>query len=148
MGDSNYGFMPAVQSDTGADDADKTFTVPTNRLWTIKAIHINFTSTSSTGVAGSTGDRRLEVQLQSSSTGTVNLAQITAGVVQATDLVRNYTFAPGLVRETAFVGTTLMSTLPEITLTARQKIRIFDANAVRSTADDMVVRVLVMEKEV
>ena len=141
-------WLPTLKSDTGPNDSDKNFPVPVGKEWRVRSIHVDFTSTSSTGVAGSTGDRQIEVQFQATSTG-VLVASVRAGVVHATDTVRKYLFAPHVADLTAFRDTdSLSNSIPDLILKPNFKVRVFDNNNIRSTADDLVLRVMVDERDV
>lgn len=146
---------PTHQSDTGANDSDKTFTVTALRQWRVRSISIDFKTLSSTGVAGSTGARQIEVQFLATDTSTGFgrvLARVVAGAVQlggSSGLGRLYLGSPDLEQQTAFVDTNKLTfKIPDIVLGPNQQIRIFDNNAIRSTADDLVVDMVIDERVV
>jgi hypothetical protein len=122
-------------SDITANDSDKIFTVPVNVEWEILWIWVEYSS-SATG-----GNRQLEVQFQND-TGDV-IASWQAGITQPEGLNYNYLFSTGIpdltaVRDMNYLTTPLMG---NSFLSAGQKIRIWDNNAVDPTADDMSIQI-------
>lgn len=132
--------IPSTTQDITADDSDKTFTVPVSEEWTILSIMIEFTSTATAG------NRQMRVRYTDDADA--RLAEINAGAVQAASLSRFYTFAPGVVDQAAFVGTALSTALPQMILSAGQKIRVLDSAAIDAAADDMTVRIQYLKRVV
>jgi hypothetical protein len=131
-----------LQADEALNDSDKSFTVPAGKEWTVLSIWVELASTATAG------NRQVEVQLQDDSADVVG--RLVAGAVQAASLTRNYHFAAGVADMTAFRDTDLISNpLPaRLLLPPGYVVRVFDNNAVDAAADDMVVQMLVGERDV
>jgi len=130
-------YTPSLQSDTSADDSDKTFTVPAATIWQVLSLYVAYTSTADVG------NRQLVVEVQDGSSNVIG--QIRAGVVQAASLTYSYMFAPGLadltsVRDTTFIMTPLPASW---VLPAGYVLRIYDSKAIAAAADDMILRLLI-----
>ena len=142
-------FMPEVYSDTGPNDSDKTLTVPARREWMIQSIRVTFSPTSTGSTGSTTGDRRLQLEVGTSDTGVVFYER--QAIAHRSDVSRRYVFAPN-VEESAmpFGSSTGLRTLriPDLKLKSGYRIRIFDRNTVRSTADDLVVHASVLERHI
>lgn len=126
---------PSVQSDTGANDSDKTLTVPSDTHWHILALHVGYTSD------GTSGNRQLQLQIQNAATTVV--WQQAAGAVQAASNAYNYEFQSGVVRETSVINGELNIPLPNMWLPAAYKLRVYDSAAIAASSDDMLVHLLV-----
>ena len=108
-------------SDVGADDSNKTFTVPDGQEWQILWVYVQYTSTATVG------NRQLTIRALSD--GGTTLMQVKAGAVQAASLTRYYTFAPSLadltsMRDTAYLMTPLM---PSLFLSDGQQLQILES---------------------
>jgi len=127
----------ALTQDEAADDSDKIFTVPASQEWQILWVWAEFASF--TGTAANPA-RQLEIQLQDSA-GDV-IGQFQPGKTQTNGESYNYMFAPGFPDLTSFRDTSyLMTPLPPtIFLSAGQKLRIWDNNAVDAANDDLNVQ--------
>jgi len=125
----------SLVEDTATNDSDKLFTVPENTEWQILWAWVEYTSTATSG------SRQLELQLQDS--GSVVIAQLQTGVEQDINLVYKYLFGIAVPDLTAIRdGGYLTTPLPGGTfLSAGQKIRIWDNNAIDAAADDMIVKI-------
>lgn len=134
------GFRPFVISDATADDSDKTVTpVPagSNEQYEILAIYATLVSTATAG------NRQIEIEVGD---GSVVFASVAAGAVQTATLTRQYSFAPGLANQTAFVGTRLQTAFPSgLVLAAGWTVRVYDSTAVDAAADDLTVRIAVLQ---
>ncbi len=127
-----------LQADEGANDSDKTFTVPAERIWVISSIWVELVSTATAG------NRQMALEIQDASNDVV--AEIRAGAVQAASLTRKYLFSVTAVDLIGFRDTDWLSTpLPYLLLPAGFQVRVFDNNAVDAAADDMVVQMMVTE---
>lgn len=129
-------WTPSLQSDTNANDSDKTFTVPASTQWRIKSIWVDYTSTA---VAG---NRQVTVEIQD---GAANvLARVIAGIVQAASLTRYYLFASHVTELAAFRDTSYLTTImPEWVLPATYVVRVWDNGARDPAADDMILHLLI-----
>jgi len=74
------------------------------------------------------------------------LARMRAGVTQAASLTYTYTFGVGLADQPAVLSLHLTTPLLPLILPAGYKIRVYDSAAIAAAADDMTVRVTVMER--
>ena len=120
-------------SDITNNDSDKMFTVPNGEEWEIMWIWVDYTSTSTSG------SRLVEVQLQTS--GSDIMSQWQTGVTQEPSLTYKYLFGVGSsdlesVRDSIYITTPMMASL---FLSAGQKIRVWDNEAVDASADDMSI---------
>jgi hypothetical protein len=133
---------PSLQSDITENDSDKLFTVPASTEWEILNIWVEFSSTATVG------NRQLEVQLQDSAGDIIGAFQV--GLSQAASLLYYYLIGIGLPDLTALYDTNyLMSPLPAgLFLSAGEKIRIWDNNAIDAAADDMVVKMKIAYRTV
>lgn len=137
-------FAPTIAIDTSSGDSDKTLTVTALREWRVQSLRVSFVTSASTG---STGDRLLELQLHGTDTGNI-VAQFVASAVQPMNVTRQYVFAPGLPNATG-PGGMIFSAIPdELLLGAGFGVRVFDRNAVNSTGDNLVPRLLVAQRVV
>lgn len=138
MPQSALDWIPLKLSDITADDSDKSFTVPANRVWELKWVWVELIS------SGDVGNRQLTLQIQDN-TGDV-IATLKSGAVQAASVTCNYLFAPGVADLTAFRDTAFMTNpMPEFMLPQNYIVRVFDGAAIAAAADDMVVHMLVRQ---
>lgn len=121
--------------DEGADDNDKSFTVPAGQEWQILWMWVEYTSTATVG------DRQLVVQVQDAATDVI-ADWARAGIVQAASVARNYLFAPALADLLGFRDTDYLTTPIPVTsfLKAGDVLRVYDNNDVDDD-DDMVVQI-------
>ena len=123
-----------LESDTAADDSDKSFVVPATTEWKIHSIWIELITTATVG------DRQIEVQIQDGTTDVI--MEFKVGAVQAASLTRFYLLTSEIADLTAFRDTDYLSTLiPEFTLPTTYIIRVWDNAAIDAAADDMVVHI-------
>jgi hypothetical protein len=115
-------------------DSDKTFTVPVSTEWQILWIWVEYSCSSKEG------NRQLEVQLQSA--GSVVIAQWQTAMAQPVSLTYKYLFGIAVQDLTSPRDIDYVTTpLPAGTfLSAGQKVRIWDNNAIDSSEDTMIVR--------
>jgi hypothetical protein len=136
----NDEWTPTLQADENANDSDKTIVVTSSYEWKIQWIWIEFTSTSTVG------DRQVVIEIQDATTDVI--FQMRAGAVQAASLTRYYLFAPMGAEITTFRDTDyLYAPMPPIHLPASYVIRIYDNNAVDAAADDMIIQMMVQERD-
>jgi len=140
MGDLQE-WRPVLNADEVVDDSDKSFTVPANKEWRIVSLWVELTTTVTATV------RQIEVQIQDTAADVV--LQTVAGATQDVSITRNYLFAPGVADMTAFRDTDkITNPFPDLlVLPAAFVIRVFDNNAVDAAADDMVVQLIVAERD-
>jgi len=124
--------------DATADDSDKTFTVPANKLWKVKWILARFVTTATVG------NRGLEVQIGD---GTNIIGYIGNGGVQAASTTTNSMFYNG-APNTATGSNRTIGTPPDMLLPAGYTIRIWDTAAIDAAADDLTVAICVEEFDV
>lgn len=129
-----------LESDTDADDSDKSFTVSTDVEWIIQSIYIEFAT--STDV----GDRQIVVEIQDESSNVIFLLPV--GTTQADNITRYYQLAPHLPDLTAFRDDDkLLTPLPDIILDEGYVVRIYDIEAIDADGDDLTVRMLVKQRD-
>ena len=134
-------WTPALQVDEALNDSDKKFTVPAGKEWMLQSVRVELASTATVG------NRQMVVEIQDDVDDVV--FEAIAGNVQAASLTGNYHFAPGVSDLTAFRDTTHLSTpLPPLVLPAGYDVRVYDNKAIDAAADDMVVQMLVMERNI
>ena len=133
-------WLSVLTIDAAINDSDKLIVVPAAKQWIIQSVAVNLISTASVG------NRQIRVDIRD---GSANLlASVAAGAVQAASLTRDYTFAPGLVNQTVFVDDILITSFPEgIILLPTYDVRVYDSAAIDAAADDMIVRLLVRERD-
>ena len=137
----NDEWAPSLQSDEGLNDSDKTFVVAASYEWKIQWIWVEFTSTA----AG--GNRQLVVEIQDAATDVI--FQMRAGIVQADTITRYYLFAPMGAEITTFRDTDFLYVPmpPAIHLPASYIVRVYDSKAIDAAADDMIVQMMVQERD-
>ena len=130
---------PVLKADEGADDSDKSFTVPSNTLWEVRSIWVELVTTATAG------NRQMIIEFQDDSADII--AQVRAGDIQSASKTRNYLFAPGVADLGSFRGSNLITTpIPNIILPESYVVRVVDTAAVDAAADDMVVQMMVAER--
>ena len=144
-------WRPAWLSDssTGVDDTsgaipgiamEKTFTVPTDRLWHIRCLLA--TAVSSAAV----GNRSIVFQVQRGTSDTDPVVDVRTTVTQAASLTYYYMLGANMTQMGAVSDTDWMSmTIPDLVLPAGAIIRVFDEAAIGTTAapDDLDIQMLV-----
>jgi len=133
-------WTPLLVADEGADDSDKSFTVPANYYYQVLWIWVELTTTATVG------NRQMTIELQDDSADVI--AQWRAGAVQAASLTRYYCFAPANADLMAFRDTSFLMTPipPTLLLPASYVVRVYDSAAVAAAADDMVVQLMVARR--
>ena len=127
-----------VTADVTADDSDKTIAVTASKVWQLLSIQVSLATTAAVG------DRQMTVDVTDASDNL--LARMRAGVTQAASLTYTYTFGVGLSDQPAVLSLHLTTPLLPLILPAGYKIRVYDSAAIAAAADDMTVRVTVMER--
>lgn len=132
------GGTPKRTYDDTADDSDKTFTVPANKLWKLKYIFARLVTTATVG------NRGLEIQIGD---GTNTIAYFGNGGVQAASTTTNNMFYNGAPNITT--GSNRAIGIPgDLYLPAGYTIKIWDTAAVDAAADDMTVAIAYEEFDV
>lgn len=141
-GEMMDGWRAALQYEESSDDSDKTITVTTGYEWEILSVWVELITTATAG------NRQVVVELQDSASDVIG--QFRAGAVQAASLTRYYQFGPGLAGLTSFLDTDFLSTpLPVgLALPAGYKVRVYDKAAVAAAADDMIIQMIVRQRQV
>ena len=135
IGDINV-FASKTQIEETANDSDKTFTVPANKLWVVQGIWILYAS------SADVGNRYVRILLTDSADKTYWLSA--AAQAHAASLSRNYHATPGQgVRGTS--GAEVMPLPNPCVLPAGWKIRVYDSAAIAAAADDMTVALFYAE---
>jgi len=110
------------------------------KQWAIQSIRAELTTT------GTGGDRQIVVEIQDDSGDVVS--QYIAGAVQAASITRIYHFSSSAADLESFRDPNWLSTpLPLLLLPPAYVIRVYDNNAVDAAADDLVVQLLLIERE-
>jgi hypothetical protein len=109
-------------NDTTVSSSVKTFTVSSGEEWAINSIQIVYTTNATAG------SRQLVIQ-KLASDNTV-LGQAVAGLTQAASNTYTYMFSLGMPIDTSLYSTTLSCSLPYWSLTAGQKLKIYDSAAI------------------
>jgi hypothetical protein len=124
----------ALVADVAPNDSDKTFTVPANTEWQVLWIYIILATSADVGA------RQLEIEIQNAAAAVIGRFQV--GVTQAANLTYNYLVAQAMPDLTALRDVVyLLTPLPAgLFLSAGQKVRIYDNNAVAVAADDMSIQ--------
>ena len=94
------------------------------------------------------GNRQLELEIQDDSVDVI--LRLQPGNIHGASTTINYLLAPGIPDLTAFRDTSYLMTPipPTLILPAGYVVRIYDNNVVDAAADDMVVQIMVGEKDV
>jgi len=138
-GDLVSGEHPGLQSSETSNDSDITLTVPALTEWEILTIWVELVTDATVG------NRQVAIEIQDSAADVI--LRISAGIVQAASLTRNYAFGHGLQDLTAFRDTAYLTTpLPKIILPPAYIVRVLDSAAIAAATDDMVVQMLVMAR--
>ena len=129
-------------SDTSAADNDKSWTVPTNRIWSLKAARCVLTS------SDTVGNRLIQLtvdpNLTTPAADTLPYVDIRAGVAQAASLTYYYNFFHGASRITTIADTDWASIqLPDADLRPGSVIRIFDSANVDASSDQLDVKLVI-----
>jgi len=136
----NDAWSPSLKVDEAANDSDKSIVVTASYEWKIQWIWVEFTSTASAG------DRQIVIEIQDSATDVI--FQMRAGLVQAASLTRYYLFAPMGAEIVTFRDTDFLYVpMPPIHLPASYIVRVYDNNAVDDAADDMIIQMMVQERD-
>ena len=136
-----------TQTETTADDSDKSFTVPTGKRWIVNSIYVELTSTATVG------NRQLEITVNSAASADVLSIAARAGAVQAASLTRYYTFATGVADLTSFRDTDFLTTPlgAPLEMDAGEVLRVRDkgptGTGIDAAADDMIVHVRYYEQQ-
>ena len=134
------GWDPLLIEDTDANDSDKIFTVPANKIYRLQTARITLVSTSTVG------SRQIVVEFGD---GSNVIFAMRAGTTQAASLTRYYNYGVGIQELTSFRDTDhLQCSLPDnLQLPAGYTIRIYDNKAIAAAADDMTIRMMVYQKD-
>ena len=131
-------YTPTLTADITANDSDKTITVTALRIWQPLTIQVSLISTAVVG------NRQMTVLFTDAADNVI--ARAHAGLVQAASLTYSYTFGLNLSTDFALIGTQANVSLPLCVLPAGYKIRVYDSAAIDAAADDMTVRLMVLER--
>lgn len=134
------GWDNLMEVDADANDSDKTFTVPANKVWKVAGIMIVYVSTATAG------NRQLAVEFADDSANVIFRMRL--GTTQAASLTRYYQLGIGLPDLTSFRDTDfLYCPLPsDIVLPEDYTIRVYDKAAVDAAADDMSIYMSILQK--
>lgn len=129
---------PVLYENETLNSSSKTFTVPAEKIWDIEWIYIELTTTATAG------DRLISIQICDSDLDV--LLELVSGTTQSASTTRSYICIEGNYRETSFVNDTIEIPLPiHSFLPPGYIIKIWDKNNIDSTADDMIVHMVVNE---
>lgn len=126
---AKWQWRSVLQSDEAADDSDKALTVPTGKEWRVLSIRVELTATATVGT------RQLEVEYRDAANDI--LWSLLGGTVAASGT---------LIEQYAPVGGDVV--IPEgIILPAGFNVRVFDNAVIDVAADDMIIQMLVEERD-
>lgn len=129
---------PSLQTDVTANDSDKTFTVPANKVWNVLSIFAKLVTDATVG------NRTLKI-LITTATDVVIWDSGVAGN-QAASLTKLYKgILGGQIKDNLALGDAELPLPSELVLPAGYKIRVYDSAAIAVAADDMDVHILVDE---
>jgi hypothetical protein len=127
-----------LQTDETANDSDKTITVPTGKRWLILWCHVEYTASATAGA------RFIEMHLRDSSDNIIAVATHTININAGESY--NLEFLPsGTARNGSTVVNAIIPLPPITILEAGYDIRIFDSAAIDPAADNMIIKMLVLE---
>lgn len=128
-----------LNANTGGSGNNRTFTVPTGKIWQLQSFRVSYTTTATVGTRG------LRVTYETA--GGAVLCSQRAGASQAASQTREYAFAAGAPYDTAFGGVNndyLLVPLPPLLLKAGQIIRLRDPANI-SASDSFTINGLAIE---
>ena len=128
------------ESDTTADDSDKTFTVPANRQWRPVTIFVDL------GTTATSGNRLMRIDFGD---GTNVIYRVTSAFEHIPSLQTYYCFSrsDSDSKTPSSIGGTVYDTFPkDMILLAAYTIRVYDSLVVDVAADDMTVRMMIDER--
>lgn len=134
-------WLGALESDTTANDSDKSFTVPAGYEAYCMSVRVELTTTATVG--------NRQITLLFTTGGGTTILAVKAGTTQAASLTRYYNFAIGMPDLFGFRDTsTLMTPLPGVRLPAGYILRVYDSAAIDAAQDDMNVQIMWDRKKV
>lgn len=129
---------PSLQVDEALNDSDKVLTVPSQRVWEILWVWIEFTASATVGT------RRLEMQARDGSDDII--ARFSSAISITASSAFQFLFLPDLpgsavsTHQAPFIVGT-----PRLYLPAGFDVRILDSTVVDAAADDMIIQMMVNE---
>ena len=123
--------------DAVVNDSDKSFTVPTGKIWKVRGVHVLLSTTVTVG------NRQMAVHFLPDGTNPISI--LMAGLTQAASLNVFYIYADMGIQETATISGRVKCPMQTISLPAGAVITVSDVNAVAAAADDMTVTILYEE---
>jgi len=133
------GGTPKWTRDAGTNDSDKSFTVPTGKVWVPVFIHEEIVTTATVGT------RLMQIMITDGTNPRWVSPQqgATASQNQVTEAATNFdgyvTTIPTITYTGVSPNAKMTVFLPAVTLPAASVIRVYDAAAIDAAADDMVV---------
>lgn len=132
---------PVLQSDTTANDSDKTFTVPSNKIWEVLWTWIELTSTATVG------NRRITLLVRDDSDDVI--LDSVALNTQAASVTEYYLFSPLGQEPKETTSTRHFCVIPpKLYLPSGFDLRILDSATIDAAADDMNVFIMVNEWDI
>lgn len=134
-------WVHTLQSDTNLNDSDKEFTVPALKEWSIESIYIEYTSTATAGT------RLLTMEIQDGASDVV-LQMPLYDMIASQEVHLTYAnVGDGTSQSMVTFDFLVLEELPPLLLPAGYKIRIYDAAAIAAAADDMIVHIRALQRD-
>lgn len=125
--------------DSAANDSDKSITVPAGKVWKVLYAYASLVTTATVG------NRQVQMDVQDDSANV--LGQSSALNVQTASGTEYYHWRSSRNTATEDVATEHWMPLPVEYLPAGYVMRIYDSAAVDAAADDLTIRMLVLEHD-
>ncbi len=122
-------WRPLLVADEAVDDSDKVLTVSANKEWKIRSVRVEIIATATAGT------RQMELQIRD---GAADILWSALGgtATQGVTLIEQYGY-----------GDAADILIPEFFLPAGFDVHIFDNAAIDAAADDMVIQMLIEERD-
>jgi len=136
---------PTWTRDVAMNDSDKTFTVPTGKIWHILGIRVEYTATATVG------NRNIRIVIRNTNNDVLEVFGKITGLAASQLAMLSFKFEGGyqnsgdnilhLMDLTSFASwnVSAFGDLPYLILPAAYNIRIYDVAAIDAAADDMWV---------
>lgn len=138
----NEAWTHVLTSDTGTNDSDKTITVPALKEWHVQSILVELTTSSTAG------SRHIVIEILNGSSDIMQYILQNEGD-QAEDTEYHYSYSRVTSTGSDTVGSifVIMTSIGDLILPAGYSIRVYDSAAIAAAADDMIVHVRVLQRD-
>ena len=138
-------WRPVLSSDTAANDSDKTVTVPAGKEWDVQWVYAELAT------SGTPGNRTLAMYVLDASGNIIFRAGRSGSLAASTTWRAIWGSLGGVANPYAVQGPDgELSLLPfpqRLVLPAGFGLRIFDISAIDVAADDLTLRIMVLERD-